>query len=328
MMRAPSAAESIPQAGALVSRFIFLGSTLMGSYRSIFSNSTARQRVENFATYWVYTQQHDGELYEQDKDLSRKREILSRFRDQPVRARHFLVDPDAFYRNNVRLTDDLDTLDRRTALLTCIYKFTRHEWVGVQAAWDVNPSFAQSRCTIDKIVRYHLAEEFCHIRLFEEMFRTFHLGQVQWVPLGKLSQRVYRIFPRIPRRLTAPVGFVAELMGITFYMHTDRLLDELFADDTDARDHLRALLHEIMIDELAHIGQRRNFLGPVGIRIARRIVRPMIHSFFRGIPETKLLFDIDQMVRDALTFDYNSVPTNLLTRSWVPSYCRTAAAGP
>jgi hypothetical protein len=52
------------------------------------------------------------------------------------------------------------------------------------------------------------------------------------------------------------------------------------------------------------------------------MVVPMYRLFFRDIPETKYLFDVDQMVRDGLAFDYAIIPPEILERSWVPSYCQ------
>ncbi|WP_240761542.1 hypothetical protein [Nitrosococcus wardiae] len=83
------------------------------------------------------------------------------------------------------------------------------------------------------------------------------------------------------------------------------------------------ILHEIMVDEMAHVGQRRNFIGPIGIKAAQLMVAPLYRGFFRDIPEAKYLFNIEQMIQEGLTFDYNSVSPQLLTRSWVPSYCQT-----
>lgn len=292
------------------------------AYRSIFSPSTRDERAENFETYWSFTQSHDGDILETEHDLVKKRELIQKYRDSPVRSRKPLADPSVFYRNYIHIHDDPKTFDRKTLLLTCIYKFARHEWVGISGAWDAIPSMAESKTTTDKISRYHLCEEFCHVRLFHEMFRTMQLDQVEWVPLGKWMQKVYRIFPHFPESIMAAPAFVTELMGITFYQHVDGLLDEVFADEPEARDRIRALLHEIMVDEAAHVGQRRNFIGRLGIRMARWMVSPLYRLFFNDIPEAKLLFDIDQMVKDGLAFDYSSIPSELLTRSWIPSYCR------
>jgi hypothetical protein len=81
--------------------------------------------------------------------------------------------------------------------------------------------------------------------------------------------RMYQLFPRFPEAFMAPPAFVTELMGLTLYQHIDGVLDEILADEPEARDRVRELLKEIMTDELAHVGQRRNFMGPLGLGAAR-----------------------------------------------------------
>jgi hypothetical protein len=100
-------------------------------YLSIFSSATKQQREENFQNYWIFTQQHGGALFEEDKDLEKKRARLKHFQDHPVQLRHPLADPEIFYRNYVELRDDPRLLDRKTLVLTGMYKFARHEWVGI-----------------------------------------------------------------------------------------------------------------------------------------------------------------------------------------------------
>jgi hypothetical protein len=277
--------------------------------------------MDNFEDYWAYSQRHAGAILEDEKNLVVKKEILERFQQNPVRSRRPLPDPERFYRNYVRMKENPATFDRKTLLLTFLYKFARHEWVGICAAWEGIPTMAQSRLTTDKISRYHLAEEFCHVRLFHEMFRTFQLDRVEWVPLGKWMNRFYAIFPHFPESIMSPPAFVSELMGLTVYAHIDAVLDDILDDEPEARDRVRALLREVMTDELAHVGQRRNFLGPLGLRAARLMVAPMYRAFFRDIPETTVLFDVEQMTRDGATFDYSTIAPEMLAKSWVPSYC-------
>ncbi len=292
-----------------------------GRYRSIFSPSTAEERRQNFVSYWGFSSRHAGELLEEEKDLANKRVRLRSFQENPVRSRQPLPDPQRFYRNYRRLKDDLSTLDSKTLLLTCIYKFARHEWMGIQAAWEAIPAMAEASELKQRISRVHLAEEFCHARLFNEMFRTFHLHGVEWESPGPIERWFYRLFARLPGALMNAPAFVTELMGFTFYRHLDAAFDRVLGDEPEARERLRELLQEIMVDELAHVGQRRNFIGRLGIRLARLLVRPMFRMFFRDIPESRELFDIDRMIEEALAFDYSNVPEALLVRSWVPSYC-------
>ena len=87
-------------------------------FRSIFTASTEQQRQENFDDYWLFTQQHGGELFEEEKDLLKKRTKLQYFQSNPVRLRSPLASPEAFYRNYVKMVDDPKSLDRMTLMLT------------------------------------------------------------------------------------------------------------------------------------------------------------------------------------------------------------------
>ena len=111
-------------------------------------------------------------------------------------------------------------------------------------------------------------------------------------------------------------------MGLTVYQHLDGVLDEILDDEPEARERVRTLLREVMTDELAHVGQRRNFLGPLGLRAAQGMVEPMYRAFFRDLPETKLLFNVDQMVQGGKAFDYSTIAPEMIEKSWVPSYCK------
>lgn len=290
--------------------------------RSIFSPNTSAERAENFDHYWEYIQNHCGQINEADKKLERKQAQLQKYQVNEIRTQSPLPNPDRFYQNYVKLREDPKTFDPKTLLLTCIYKLARHEWVGISAAWDLIPSLTESTNTIDKINRYHLCEEFSHIHFFQEIFRTVHLEEVEWVPLGKVPQKLYRIFPMLPSWFMNPIAFVTELMGITFYIHVDQLLDSIFEDEPIARERIRELLYEIMIDEAAHIGLRRNFLGPRGVAMSEKIVSPMFRAFFHDIPESKYLLNIDQMIQDALNFDYSILPCSFSGKNWTPSYLK------
>jgi hypothetical protein len=291
-------------------------------YRSVFSPATAQQRKENFDDYWIFTQNHGGQLLEEEKDLLKKRARLQYFQDHPVKLRNPLANPEAFYRNYIEMVDDPKSLDRMTLMLTGIYKFARHEWVGIKGAWDVVPDMEHSYTVEDKISRVHLAEEFCHVRLFDEMLKTCGLDKVEWVPLSPWKEKVYEQFPKLPGFLMDTPAFVTELMGVTFYCHLHRLFDDILADEPEVRDRLKELLDEITIDEVAHVGQRRNFIGAIGMEISKWLVKPFYTLFFNDIPEVGQLFDVKQMIKDGENFDFNSLPNYMIERSWIPSYCK------
>ncbi len=291
-------------------------------FRSIFTPASKQERINNFENYWLFTQHHNGELLEEDKDLVKKRIKFKSFQDNPIQLRAPLANPDAFYRNYVDMQDDPKTLDNMTLMLTGMYKFARHEWVGIKGAWDAVPNMDNSHSIEDKISRVHLAEEFCHVRLFDEMLRTCGLDKIEWVPLSPVKEKIYEQFPKFPDFLLDTPAFVTELMGVTYYCHLNRLIDELFVDEPEVRIRLKELLDEITIDEVAHVGQRRNFIGPIGMRISKWLVKPFYTMFFNDIPEVGILFDVKQMIRDGESFDFNQLPDYIIEKSWIPSYCR------
>ncbi|MGZ5619664.1 MAG: hypothetical protein ACXWFG_02245 [Methylobacter sp.] len=291
-------------------------------YLSVFAPATPQQRKENFDSYWEFTQQHGGELLEDEKNLTKKRDKLKHFQDNPVKLRQPLANPETFYRNYIEMQDDPKSLDRMTLMLTGIYKFARHEWVGIKGAWDAVPDMAHSHTVEDKISRVHLAEEFCHVRLFDEMLRTCGLDKVEWVPLGPVKEKIYEQFPKLPGVLMDAPAFITELMGVTFYCHLHRLFDDVLADEPEVRDRLKELLDEITIDEVAHVGQRRNFVGPICIKVSKRLVKTFYTMFFSDIPEVGQLFDVEQMIKDGIAFDFNELPEYMIERSWIPSYCK------
>jgi hypothetical protein len=291
-------------------------------YLSIFTASDAQQRKENFDDYWIFTQRHGGELFETEKDLAKKRQRLKDFQDNPVKLQTPLKNPESFYRNYVEMQDDPKSLDKMTLMLTAIYKFARHEWVGIKGAWEVSPTMADAPTLEARISRIHLAEEFCHVRLFDEMLKTCGLDKVEWVPLSPWKEKVYEIFPKLPPFLLNAPAFVTELMGVTFYLHLHTLFDEILTDEPEVRDRLKALLDEITIDEVAHVGQRRNFVGSTGIKFSKMLVKPFYTWFFNDIPEVGELFDVKQMIKDGIAFDFNNLPNYMIERSWIPSYCK------
>jgi hypothetical protein len=132
----------------------------------------------------------------------------------------------------------------------------------------------------------------------------------------------YAAFARCPNWVLAPIAFGSEIMGILFYRHIWRVLEEVFATEPEGLERLHELLGEIMVDELGHIGERRSFLGPIGVTLARKLLPVMMRRFFADIPEAEVILDVERMVQEALVFDYSGINAAITERAWIPAYCQ------
>lgn len=306
-----------------------MGDKIRAAYRSIFAPCADEERAANLEGYWASLPGRSGELLEAEQDLTMKRERLAGFKANPVRSAKPLPDPAAFHRNCRAITDDPAKLDAKTLLLANIYRFAYHERAAVDIGWEATIPLAQARRLEDKIDRCHIAEEICHGRLFMEMFRTFHLEGLDWPPVDPATRRAYRVITRLPSLLLAQPAFISELLGFVFYRFVDSLLDDCLGDEPEARGRIRELLHDIMADEVSHIGLRRNYLGPLAIALTPRLMGPICGWFFGemlgNMPPGRRPMNNALMVEEALRFDYSGIPAEVMERAWVPAPWRAGS---
>jgi hypothetical protein len=291
-------------------------------YKVIYAPASQPDRTRAFEDYWAHLLIRDGALQEEAQSLEHKTDYYQRLQLRPVRARRSLTPAQTMAGlSDLLASQSLPQADRRPLVLTAIYKFASHEAAGIQAAWQSTPPWARCRKLTDRITRYHLCEEFCHLRLFAEMFKVFTL-HVDWPLLSWPMRTAYGAFARFPDWILAPIAFSSEVMGMTFYQHIWRVLEEVFAAEPEVVDRLHELLGEIMIDELGHIGERRSFLGNPGVAFARKVLPMMMHQFFADIPEARAILNIDRMVQEGLAFDYTGIDAAITERAWIPAYCQ------
>ena len=95
-------------------------------------------------------------------------------------------------------------------------QFARHEWAGIEAAWSAVPTLDQCDNVRFRVARYHLAEEFCHVRFFGEMFKTCRLNRVEWIPMPRFMRWFYAAIARFPCAILGAPALASELMGGDF----------------------------------------------------------------------------------------------------------------
>jgi hypothetical protein len=291
-------------------------------YKGIFAPASLSDRSRAFEDYWAYLLIRDGALQEEVQSLEYKTQYYQSLQTRPVHTQQPLTSAQTMAElSDLLATQDLPQADRRLLALTAIYKFASHEAAGIRAAWKSTPCWTRCRNLTDRITRYHLCEEFCHLRLFAEMFKVCRL-HVDWPSLSWSARTAYGAFARFPGWCLDPIAFSSEVMGMMFYRHIWRALEEVFTPEPEVLRRLHELLGEIMVDELGHIGERRSFLGNTGVKFARTILPAMIRRFFADIPEVEGLLDVKQMIQEALTFDYSGIDRAITERAWIPAYCQ------
>jgi hypothetical protein len=291
-------------------------------YKVIFAPVSLSDRTRAFEDYWAYLLLRDGALQEEAQSLEHKTDYYQKLQMRSIHARQPLTPAQTMAELSALLASQTPPqADRRLLVLTAIYKFACHEAAGIREAWRLTPSWERCRNLPDRITRYHLCEEFCHLRLFAEMFKVFAV-HVDWPLLSWPMCTAYGIFARFPNWLLAPIAFGSEIMGMTFYRHIWRVMEEVFATEPEALERLHELLGEIMVDELGHIGERRSFLGNTGVRFARKVLPVMMRRFFAAIPEAQAILDVEHMVQEALRFDYSGIDVTITARAWIPAYCQ------
>jgi hypothetical protein len=296
--------------------------TQVTRYKEIFAPASPSDRRRAFEDYWAYLLVRDGALHEEAQALEHKTGYYQRLQARPICARQSLTpEPTMAAVAELLASQHRTQVDRRLLALTVIYKFASHEAAGIRAAWLATPAWERCRNLTDRITRYHLCEEFCHLRLFAEMFKVFALG-VEWPSFSWSMRTSYAAFARCPNCLLAPIAFGSEIMGIMFYRHIWQVLEEVFAAEPEALERLHELLGEIMVDELGHIGERRSFLGHTGVTVARKVLPVMMRRFFADIPEAEIILDVNRMVQEALAFDYSGIEGAIIERAWIPAYCQ------
>jgi len=291
-------------------------------YKEIFAPASRSHRSRAFEDYWAYLLMRDGALQEEVQSLEFKTHYYQSLQTRPVCTQQPLTQAQTMAElSDLLATQHSPQADQRLLALTAIYKFASHEAAGIRAAWTATPSWERCRNLTDRITRYHLCEEFCHLRLFAEMFKVCRL-RVDWPPLSWPARTAYGAFARLPGWCLDPIAFASEVMGMMFYRHTWRVLEEVFTPEPEVLRRLHELLAEIMVDELGHIGERRSFLGNTGVKVARTVLPVMIRRFFADIPEGEGLLDVNQMVQDAMAFDYSGIDRAITERAWIPAYCQ------
>lgn len=140
---------------------------------------------------------------------------------------------------------------------------------------------------VDPIKLYTLFEEQYHTRILLDACRTCGVG----APELKTPRPHHRAAIHLMQHLPDGARYVLVICGEALACVVFRVLIEqlsLFADEPRVEARLRALLHEILLDETLHVAYCRALLSPAAMRVVRALVPLAVLVVSHDMPQLRL----------------------------------------
>ena len=247
-------------------------------------------RQRHLDAYRSHLEVRDGEIDLPQRRLSRREHYFRELDASPVAASH-AVDRDGFFEHLQGAGSS--PINEATAWLVAVAKANEGEVYGVNLElrrFERDKRFIrdgrfveEGADTTDVAQLYVFLEELYHSRLLVEVCRTcgfdLEIQGPRW-RIRMLSRLIYHLSDRI-RWI---VILCAEVVGATaFRLFVERCT--LFAGEPAVEERLRSLVSEIWRDEVLHVAMLRARLGPVAVRVARRLLPAVVSYVIRDVPE-------------------------------------------
>lgn len=236
------------------------------------------ERTRRLESYLGFLRERDGETDVGKRTLSQREPWIKTIAASPVRYRG-QIDRSALDRY-LRERPGPD-VDPKVLWVLATAKANRVEHYGVTL------DFALHGERVAQRYGAHMAfidlEEFYHTRILRESVRVFDFD-LDLEPPKTFTRFFAEVVVRSPHWLRLVTALCGELFGsVAFQMLWEKI--SLFDDDPEAAARLRALMREILIDEMGHAAYGHAMLGKAGIRTVRTFV-PMVASYFLSdLPE-------------------------------------------
>jgi hypothetical protein len=246
-----------------------------------FQQLSDTERKQQLSEYLSFLRQRDGEVNRASRTLSKREAFFDDLACRPVRWQG-QVDREGFYANLDRKVPR--TSDPRTLWLLAAAKVNRAERFGVELALERpgrvrdDVGEIQIRVELEEMIHTHILGDCCHVfgLDFEPRPPPFFL------------QTLIRAMVKLPERLSYPMVLCSEIVGVTaFQILYERA--ELFSEQPEVVERLRAFVNEILIDEMGHVVFNRAVMSPSALRMAERMFPATCRAFMRdGLEITRL----------------------------------------
>ena len=238
------------------------------------------ERAAHVAAYQHFLLERDGERDVETFQLAKREAFFRDLEAKPVRWSGD-IDEAGFYQHIYEQAQP--DIDPRTVMLVSLAKANRGESYGVALELE---SFRTRgyRATEDPLYLHLMFEEHYHTRILVEICRICGIEPVQNLRPGRVERSMIHAMMYLPERLRWVAIFAGEIVGTEVF----RLLGEsvhLYRAEPQVEERLRVLLTEIWTDEVGHAAYLRARIGPIGIRIARRLVPLFTRALLRAVPQ-------------------------------------------
>ena len=241
---------------------------------------TPREREQHLAAYQEFLTERDGERDVDTFQLARREMFFRDIDAKPVRWSGE-IDEAGFYQH-MREEGQPD-VDPRTVMLVSAAKANRGESYGVALELDSFRTRAH-RATENPLYLHLMFEERYHTRILAEIVRTCGIEPIANLRPGSLERLMIHAMMYLPDRIRWIAIFTGEILG-TEVFNVLRQNVHLYAAEPEVEERLRMLFTEIWTDEVGHAAYLRAKVGPIGIRIARRLVPFFTLALLRAVPQ-------------------------------------------
>lgn len=241
-------------------------------------------RLEAQQIYLQFLHERDGDLTHSAHVLPKREAYFENIeRDVPLWPDP--IDLPAFERCYESGHTD-HNLDRLLLFLLVACKLNRAESYGANLAVSTGKI---DRAGWESAHAYVNTEELYHTRILQNMVACFGI-KLELQPPPPALRLITRSMVSLPKRMTIPVIFAAEIGAVTLFRLMIDKAEELLSAHPPVRDRVVELLSEILTDEVGHVAFCRSMLGQRGIRLTRVLMPLVINGVLTDFPEFDPLF--------------------------------------
>ena len=168
-------------------------------------------------------------------------------------------------------------------------------------------------------------EETYHTRIMREIVRMFSLDYELRIPPQVVQQSV-KLMARLPRQASYMLLLAGELMGTVAFAHMARQGEKLLAGQAAVGERVRALLDEILIDEVGHVTFLLGSMRGWQLRLIQRLA--LLYSESSRLSYTDDPQDVKVMRDGIRNYTLAIMPERVLRRAFVPTQYWPADYGP